>query len=278
MADVLLIDRDPCAIARIERGLQALGHTVWTTSSGAEGLEFLTYRRADAAIVAVQLNDMTACEFLSAIRRLDIGVPAIVATNGNVSEVVSVLRTGAASFIGKPISEARLQSVLAEALAAARRDAPATVPQAHAASRWAKAVLPIVDCSTDPRTIAAWGRCIAASPGAIRNWCFTAGIGPRRSLVFGRLLRVVVLSEGGRHKLENLMDVADRRTALALLRLGGFDTPRTLPTHPHEFLERQTVVRDAAALLEIERALNQGRRTISEVPKAHVDPASASVV
>ena len=84
-----------------------------------------------------------------------------------------------------------------------------TVQQAHAAARWARVVVPVLDAPEDPRTIKAWSRLLYVSPGALRNWCRTAGITPRRSLVFARLLRAVFLSDGGRHKPENLLDVVD---------------------------------------------------------------------
>ena len=54
----------------------------------------------------------------------------------------------------------------------------------HAARRWSQAVIQIIDSRTDVRTIELWGKLINASAGAIKNWCATAGIQPRRSLVF----------------------------------------------------------------------------------------------
>jgi hypothetical protein len=129
--------------------------------------------------------------------------------------------------------------------------------QAHALARWAGAVVPLVNSKTDARTISAWGRSIAVSPGALRNWCRTAGIPARRSLVFGRLLRAVYLAEQGRHKLENVLDVVDRRTLLNLLKCAGFENERTLPSDIKEFVERQRLVRDPAALHEISRLLDQ---------------------
>lgn len=135
-------------------------------------------------------------------------------------------------------------------------------PRAHAAARWAHAIVPIVDCPIDPRTIEGWSRWIAASPGAIRNWCFTAGLAPRRSLVFARLLRAVILSEGGRRKPENLLDVVDRRTLRGLLSLAGLTAGGRLPSSVEEFLEHQVLVQDRDALREIRRALHERQMAI----------------
>jgi hypothetical protein len=138
------------------------------------------------------------------------------------------------------------------------RDSRAVDPEAHAASRWVKAVVPVVDSPRDIRTIEKWGLWIAASPGTVRNWCFTAGIAPRRSLVFARILRAVVLSQHGRRKPESLLDVVDRRTCRGLLRLAGLsEETGGVPQDVEKFLRLQTLVRDADVLSEIRKALQE---------------------
>lgn len=138
---------------------------------------------------------------------------------------------------------------------------PAAVPSAeitaHAASRWAAAVVRLVTSPTDPRTVADWSRWIAASPGAIRNWCRTAGISSRRSLVFARLLRAVTVGAGGRHKPENLLDVVDKRTLIAMLDLAGLSADQPFPFTIEEFLDRQILVRDRDAVLAVLSALRR---------------------
>lgn len=129
-------------------------------------------------------------------------------------------------------------------------------PEAHAAVRLAKAVVPIVHAPRDPRTIAGWGRQIAASQGAIRTWCYTAGVSPRRSLLFARMLRVVYCRQSAHHRPENLLDVVDRRTVAGLLRTAGFAGEHDLPTDLRVFLSRQTLISDPVALAEIGRALD----------------------
>jgi hypothetical protein len=129
--------------------------------------------------------------------------------------------------------------------------------EAHAAARLARALVLIIDSGKDPRTVRGWGRCALASSGALRNWCRTARIAPRRCLVFGRLLRAVVRSDGGRHKLENLLAVVDLRTLSGLLRFAGFSGQDDFPRDTDEFLQRQTLICDPDALLEIRRALEE---------------------
>jgi len=126
--------------------------------------------------------------------------------------------------------------------------------EAHAAARWARALIPILGAPKDPRTLAGWSRLANASRGALRTWCVTVGISPRRSLVFARLLRAVLLGRGGRSRPENLLDVVDRRTLAGLLKLAGLNAD-AFPRNADEFLSRQTLIRDAEALAEVARAV-----------------------
>lgn len=140
-----------------------------------------------------------------------------------------------------------------------RVDTP-KIEEVHAAARWARALAPVITSAKDPRTVSGWSRLVFVSPGALRNWCRTAGVSARRSLVFARLLRVAFLSQGGRHRPEDLLDVVDRRTFLGLLTFAGLDPERPFPKSPEEFLQLQMLVRDPDRLFEIRRALAECQR------------------
>jgi hypothetical protein len=136
----------------------------------------------------------------------------------------------------------------------------------HAINRWTRAVVPIIDSPRDPRTIDAWGRWVAASPGTLRNWCRTAGLPARRSLVFGRLLRSVYLANAGQCDLENTLDVADLRTLSNVLTFAGFNTVDELPLDVDAYLERQRLIRDPAALNAVSQAIDRRRNTPATLP------------
>lgn len=108
---------------------------------------------------------------------------------------------------------------VARAVFRSSRDNAATVP--HAALRWARAVVGILDCAFDPSTTEAWGAVVGASGGAIRQWCRSAGVRPKASLDFARVLRAVALSRGRAWELFNLLDVVDARTMSNLFQRGG---------------------------------------------------------
>jgi hypothetical protein len=107
----------------------------------------------------------------------------------------------------------------------------------------------IIGSSSDPKTLAGWGRTIGASRSALRAWCRAAHIQPRRALDFARLLRAVVISQGKTFDLSNLLDVVDDRTTIRLLKRGGVQAlkDRTHPPSPAEFVSDQMFVRDDLA-------------------------------
>ena len=125
-------------------------------------------------------------------------------------------------------------------------------------ARLAHTLTAIINSDADPRTIAGWSSCAFVSKGALKNWCVTARIPARRYLVFARLLRVVIRSEGGRHRPENLLSVADRRTMRGLLRASGFADESDLPGTIDEFLERQRLICEPDSMMEIRRVLAGG--------------------
>lgn len=130
--------------------------------------------------------------------------------------------------------------------------------EAHAAGRWARALVPLLEAPRDPRTITDWGDCVAASPGTLKTWCRAARMGPRRSLIFGRLLRAAYHNEAESQTLSNLLDVVDPRTIGGFMRLAGFKDEDDFPKTVRDFIERQRLIQDRVAIFAIKRAL--GRR------------------
>ncbi len=175
---------------------------------------------------------------------------------------VTTAHNGDTLLAGRGLSQLVHRSGAADARSAPN-DAPgaAVWSEAHAAARWANAVMPVFDSPRDPRTLADWSRCAAASPGTLKNWCRTARLSPRRSLVLARLLRVVLRRPQCGHAPHDLLDVVDRRTVAGLLRLAGIATgnPADLPDDAETFLENQSLIRDPAALAELRRALRRRR-------------------
>ena len=253
MRRVLLVDDDPTFLDTCQRGLRLSGFEILIASSVAGAVSLIT-NDLSAAVIDYRLPDGDGLDVLRALQgRTQPLIPSLMVSGyGTTRVAVEAFKLGAVDFIEKPV-------LLDELVGRLERIAPPSLEAtteltAHAAMRWARSVVPIVTSPTDIRTIPEWGRLIAAAPGTVRNWCHTAGIRTRRSLIFGRLLRVVALSDGGRHRPEDLLDVVDRRTLVSLFRLTGLRNLEDIPTDVSDFIDRQCLIKNEEALKAV-RAL-----------------------
>jgi len=259
MPKILLVDDDLGTLETFRTILHLARYDVLVAESGQSALSIIRDQAVDLALVDLRLPDISG---LDVMRRSPPWLPFVVVTGfGTSRAAVDALRLGAIDFLEKPLFEEELLRTVQAVLPVSKRwardsETPRPEHEAHAAERLARVLVPIVDSSKDPRTVAMWAQLVFASSGALRNWCSTAGISPRRALVFGRLLRVMFLSRGSAGKLENLLDVADRRTLLVLLRFSGLSSADKFPQDLNEFLKRQTIVRDPELLRKI-RSTNE---------------------
>jgi hypothetical protein len=129
-----------------------------------------------------------------------------------------------------------------------------------ASERWARAIVRAVSAAKDFRTLGDLARQIGTSRGALRNWCYVAGIRPRAALDFARLLRAAynasVTCNGGHGPLA-LLDAVDQRTLHRMLGRGGLcvnEAARQLDC-PATFLRLQRFVSVPDALAAVRRAL-----------------------
>ena len=282
MAQLLLIDDDVSTLFGFEAILRSAGYEVFTATTGSQALELLDRRVIHAVLSDLRLPDMSGLDILRHIHDRHAHVAAVVVTGyGSTRDAVTAMQLGAADFIEKPVFEDGLLRVVRTALG--QRDDRLSEDdrhlemelldgrhgqEAHAAARLARVLVPIVNSATDLRTIREWSRAVFVSPGALRNWCRMAGISPRRSLVFGRLLRAVFLCQGGKHKPENLLDVVDRRTLVGLLTLAGLDPVSEFPADIDTFLQRQMLIRDPDTLSAIRRAIDAHHRPAANARSA----------
>jgi CheY-like chemotaxis protein len=264
MSELLIIDDDPGTLESLEHIFRYYGHSVRTASGGRDGLDVLHHEDVDVCIVDIRLPDMSGLDVLAACRDGGAASSFIVVTgHATVKDVVDALHLGAQTVLEKPVFEDELVAAVNSALTHRPLGGDSRGMEAHAAARWAKAVVPTLDSPKDPRTINMWAAWIAASPGALRNWCRTLGIAPRRSLVFARMLRAVSIASAGVHSPVNVLDVVDRRTLTSLLSWAGFAGEADFPRSVHDFVNRQTLIRDPDVLQELERALAQRPSTVA---------------
>jgi CheY-like chemotaxis protein len=260
MADVLLVDDNPVTARILDAALRKAGYRVTTAPPRAADVRTTRSRRFDVVVATCPqsiLNQNVA--FVGPKTAMAV----VVITEA--SDGATPIRDASFGVFDQSNRWHGLVDAISRALSPPEADRVSSATDAedgrvaHAAARWAQLVVRVADSSRDTPTIAAWGRFVAASPGAVRNWCHTAGIPARRSLVFARLLRAVTLNRDGRTKLENLLDSVDRRTVSSLVRYAGLATAG-FPRSTDEYLRRQTLVADFDVLRELRRALDERQR------------------
>lgn len=258
MCSVLIVDADDPADNNVEARLRRAGHCVIRASSTTNAIQLLEHRAIDLVLAGRHIDKSLKAWLLDRVSHTPLilvgeATPDIVAA---IDAATFGLRD-CLDFNAHGIEERppHLSSVPHPApLAAVYRESSNDI-EPHATARWARAVVGVIDSPMDPRTLSAWGRWIGASPGAIRNWCHTAGLPPRKSLLLARMLRACFLIKDTTLALPDLLDVVDRRTLVKMLRFAGFADERALPRDIDSFLRRQALVREPLTLKEIERAL-----------------------
>jgi hypothetical protein len=238
MADILFVDDNANTLASLVKDLRS--------DAGDHAAD--ASRTVDVAVVSLHCLDASRLNALLAQHHKDSPSPVILARGFNsVHDALGAMQRATSHRVDEPASLGELSPDR----------------EAHADARWARVVVPIIDSPGDVPKMAAWSRCVAVSVGALRNWCRTAGIGARQSLVFGRLLRVVaILEEEGERPIGNLLDVVDTRTISGLVRLAGLT--HGVPKTVEEFLEQQILVRSEDARNDIRRELERRARRLSE--------------
>ncbi len=115
---ILVVDDDPVIIQLLNNLFNKEGATVFTATTGQEGLQLFYAHRPDLVILDIRMPDLDGWETCAIIRKLS-DVPIIIlTTESNDEEIIRGLDSGADDYITKPFSA---QVFLARARAALRR-------------------------------------------------------------------------------------------------------------------------------------------------------------
>jgi CheY-like chemotaxis protein len=215
----------------------------------------------DVVVIDLLLKDMSGLDALRAAREAGHRSRCILITRfGHDQDREEAMRLGAFDCIEQPLSPGLILAVVHSA--ASGHTEGSVREESHALARWADVVVRGVRSPRDMPTLHEWGRAVAVSKGGLRNWCYTAGVSPRLSLQFTRILRAVLKQQTSSSSSapEDLLDIVDRRTLTKLLtRAGG--TPSTLPATVAQFLERQRLIENHKAVATVRAALQLGEST-----------------
>jgi CheY-like chemotaxis protein len=256
VARVLVIDDQAGTAETLAHVLKVAGFDALIALTGREGLALARRERPDLILSDLVMPDKSGIDVIRELRKEGNVVPFVLVSGYSTTKsTVEAMALGAVNCVDKPLFDDDLTRVVQEALSGAR---PATKPpEAHAAARWARAVVGGLDSRRDLPTFAEWGRSVGVSARSLAKSCTRAGLDPRDALRFVRLLRAVCNRQRYTWRFEDSLDVGDERTLSWLFRLGGSrtGTSQDMPDNVDAFLEQQVLVCDPVALLELRRLL-----------------------
>ena len=264
MVQILVIDPDPSTYEAAAHSLSPLGYTVTLSPSGTSALSAISALSPEVVVAELGLEDMSGIDVLRQIRRTRPATACVLATaSGTYEAAVEALRCGVCELASKPLAGEQLVDVIERAvLCSASHGAELSEcygTAEHSMLRWADVVVRAIAAKEDPRTLAEWGREVAVSTGALRNWCRTANLSARRSVMFMRVLRAVYRQRIVGLGAEDLLNIVDRRTIAKLMMLSGGESCR-LPPSLSDFLEHQQLIQNRRAIAAVRAALSRSRQ------------------
>ena len=269
MARVMLIVGDTIVRQRFARLLERAGHEIIVTRA-SQSQSRSCDRQPEVTVLDAGLDDSRKENVLLDGKKSSPRTAIVVVDeHPTVRAAVEAIQSGASEYLEYPGDAISLSAVVTR-LSAPRQPArlhpadPAShgstevSPIPHAVVRWVGVMVPVLDSPRDLHTIALWASWVAVSPGAIRNWCRTAGLPPKRSLSLARILRVVVRDPTGAEGAENMLNIVDLRSLSTFMKLGSPTArPQEFPLGVDEVLSLQRWVTDPIALRELKAALNE---------------------
>lgn len=224
MLRVLIIDDDVRTLFWYKSVLREFGYHVSTAALGDDAVSTARRDEFDVVICGHRLPDLSPLEAIQQIRALRPSA-AIIFVNewGSSGAFLDARNAGATTCTTKPSIGDDLVRIVHEAVrlkdvgaAADRR------PAGYAARRWADLIARGIHSPDDPRTVVAWCRAVGVARATLQNRCGAVDVTPKRSLDFMRLVRLSIHYAGEPWDLQYRLDIADLRTARALIRRAGF--------------------------------------------------------
>ncbi|HEX9727535.1 MAG TPA: response regulator [Gemmatimonadales bacterium] len=111
---LLFIDDDAAVLSSMAKYFRALGHDVFTATSGREGLGLHAQVQPHVSVVDLMMPGMTGIEVLEHLRGKR-GVVLMLTGYGEIETAVEAMRLGAESFLQKPIDMSHLAATVEKA-------------------------------------------------------------------------------------------------------------------------------------------------------------------
>jgi ActR/RegA family two-component response regulator len=172
-----------------------------------------------------------------ALRRDVPDLPVVlVGRRFTTSMTVEAMKLGAFTVLEKPVPFDEIVATIRSLIDARKRSAdpecvtsPGRVELRSTAERWALHVLKGCEARGDLRTLGAWATFAGLSYSSLCESCRLAGVRPLDARDLTRILRAVVQSHVHQCRVEELLDISDRRTLKALMARAGLSPARNGP-------------------------------------------------
>lgn len=244
MARVLVIDDDAGTLFGYKRILRAAGHEVVTVALGEDGVVAAEREQFEVVLCDQRLPDRSGVDVVRLIRETSSRTAIVLVTAwGTPDLVIEAKRNGVTLYAEKPLIGDELLVVVEEArrLQTSTQLSPQPSPVGPAARRWADLVVRGAYFVDDLRTVSSWCRGVGLGRSTLKAWCKAAGVKPKVSVDFIRLLRLVIHHAGEPWVLQRRLDTIDERTADALIRRAGFSRDSLIP-YLDSFISQQRLV------------------------------------
>jgi DNA-binding response OmpR family regulator len=121
MPTLLIIDDERNVLYSLEKGLAADDLRIVTAPTARGGIAAVSDERPDAALLDVQLPDLSGLDALLQIRERDPKLPVIIMTaHGTAETAIEAMKRGAFDYVLKPWKLAELKQIVHGALQAGR--------------------------------------------------------------------------------------------------------------------------------------------------------------
>ncbi|MEM1412988.1 MAG: sigma 54-interacting transcriptional regulator [Pseudomonadota bacterium] len=133
---ILLVDDDPSLLKLLSIRLRREGYTVVAAKTGPQALTAMEQQAMDLVLTDLKMDGMDGLQLLSEIKHRFPGVPVLLLTaHGTIPDAVLATKTGAYTFLGKPVDDGELLNAIEEALET-RTPGPRTPQPDPALSSW----------------------------------------------------------------------------------------------------------------------------------------------
>ena len=132
---LIVIDDDAAMLPLIERFGRKCGFEVRTFTSAREALLSLPAEHPDAAVVDLQMPELSGIDVLKEIRAAEPDCQVVLMTgNASVDTAIEAVKAGALDYLSKPIDFTRLEALLADIRESGRRRARLMAAEAAVAA------------------------------------------------------------------------------------------------------------------------------------------------